>query len=147
VGTGWAWDAVAAAPGEYTIAVLVDPTDVDPNLTNNQASFTALVGPAVPTPKTIVRATRFVPAKPKAGRSVSVRVPVTKGSAGAVVAGVRCTAAIRGVALRGTAGSARGLARCTFRPPVSAKGRTLAGSVSFVTAGRRVTRKFAVALR
>lgn len=51
-----------------------------------------------------------------------------------------------GVKVKGGAKAASGLASCLFTTPKSAKGKTLAGSVSFRAGGQPFTKRFSVRL-
>jgi hypothetical protein len=53
-----------------------------------------------------------------------------------------CTGTLGGTRLRGTPRAARGKATCLYRAPLSARGETLRGTISFIVSGKRYVRHF-----
>lgn len=88
------------------------------------------------------------PTRPRAGRLVSVAVPVTAGGKPVDAGTVKCTAVVGGKQLRVAArGLNGGTAGCAWRLPASAAGKTLRGQVSVTTTGGAATRSFSVKVR
>ncbi len=145
----WLWDVVADVPGRYVLRAEIVQTSVsDPVPANNAASITVVVtasgggGAATVSASTI----RTTPAKPKAGAAVSATVRVTAGSAPVRPTGVTCTGSVGGGKLRATPRSGSGTATCVYRPPKSASGKTLRGTISFTARSTKFTRRFATKL-
>jgi hypothetical protein len=91
-------------------------------------------------------AVKLIPAKPKAGSLVSASVRVTAGGAPVRPTGIACAGTIGTAKLKGTGKATSGSATCSYRPPKSAKGKTLRGTVSFRARGTKFTRKFSARL-
>jgi hypothetical protein len=163
-GGGWYWDVVAPQPGTYSFrAEIVEATDTDPDPSNNSSEITIVVtdgggsggggsggggtgGGGGGSVSVAAGAANVTPSKPKAGSAVTASVRVSAGGSPVRPAGVACAGAIGPLKLTGTPRAASGAASCTFRTPRSAKGKTLAGSVSFRAGGKRFTKQFSVKL-
>jgi hypothetical protein len=167
-GGGWLWDVVAPQNGTYTFrAELYDLAQPDPVLANNSSTITLVVneeagggagsgggsggggsggGGSGGAAAVRAGAARLSPAKPKAGSVVVAAVRVTRGGAALRPSGVACSASIGKVRVKGTAKAGSGVASCGFRTPKSAKGNTLAGTVSFRAGGQRFAKRFSVRL-
>jgi hypothetical protein len=146
--SGWDWDVIAAQPGSYVLRAELTQTSVlDPNVANNSASATVVVNLAAP-PTAAVSASsvRLTPAKPRAGTVVTATVRVSVGGEAVRPSAVACSGAIGSVQQRGAPRAGMGTARCSYRPPRSAKGKTLRGSVSVTASGKRLTRRFSTRL-
>ena len=143
---GIGWDVVADQPGSYLVrAEITAASTVDPVLTNNSASVTVVVRPSTGGGGTVTvsaGAARVSPAKPKAGGVVSATVRVTANGAPVRPTGLACKATIGSRKLTGTKKAALGSAKCTYRTPKSAKGKTLRGSISFTARGKKFTKRF-----
>lgn len=146
--TGWAWDVVAAAPGSYVVrAKLLQSSPLDAHTANDSSSITIVVSDAVSATTISAGAATLTPTRPRAGSAFAATVRVTVGGLVVFPTGVRCSAAIGATKIRGVGERRAGSVRCGFRTPASARGKTIRGSVSFVTAGRRITRQFSAKLR
>lgn len=161
-GAGWFWDVVAERPGTYEITATVEPTDVDPDLSNNSETFRVEVaqpsgsggsggggsggGGGGGATAATASAAKVSPAKPRAGAAVSATVRVSAGGAPVKPSGVGCVGAIGTTKVRGIGKAASGSATCTFRTPRSASGKMLRGSVSFSARGTSFTKRFATRL-
>lgn len=151
---GWNWPVTAPGPGSYSYrAEIAQASDTDPELGNNASAITIVVSPAPPPPappptpaEPAAGPARVTPASPKAGSAVSASVRVTAGGAAIRPTAVACAGAIGTTRLRGTPRAASGSATCMYRPPRSAKGKTLRGSVSFTARGERFTKRFSARL-
>jgi hypothetical protein len=116
----WPWDD-APDFGSWTYTIVFAPT----------------LGPA-----------KVQPARPKAGRLVSVSVPVQAGGASVDTGTVKCSATVGGKRVRTVAsGLNAGAAGCSWRLPASTAGKTLRGAVTVVTAGGTATKTFSVKVR
>jgi hypothetical protein len=158
IGAGYLWDVVAERPGVYEITASAEPTELDPNLSNNTDTSRFEVTPASAPPaggggsggggsaSATAGAARLTPAKPRAGATVAATVRVTAGGAVIRPSGVACTASIGTTRLKGMPKAARGAATCTFRTPTAAKGKSLRGSVDFTARGQRFTKRFSATL-
>lgn len=150
---GWGWDVVADRAGSYLLRAEIIQTSVaDPDLSSNTASATVVVTePSLPPPPAPVlvsaSATRLSPAKPKAGSLVTATVRVTAGGISLKPGNVRCSGTVGGVKLAGKPRAAAGKATCAYRPPKTAKGKTLRGAISFNARGKRFTKRFSAKLR
>jgi hypothetical protein len=146
----WAWRVTAAGPGTYEVTASVEGEGPDPDTSNNTALFRFQVvssrgggGSA----KVSAGSVKLAPAKPKAGSTVVASVRVTKGGSPLRPTGVTCAASLGGVKAKGGPKAASGVASCVFKTPKSAKGKSLAGSISFRAGGSAFTKRFAVRLR
>jgi hypothetical protein len=140
-GLGWLWDVVADAPGSYVLkAELVESSASDPEPADDSSSVAVVVKEAATA--VTASAVKLSPAKPTAGSVMSARVAVS----GATPTGVICAGAVGSVRVTGTGRATVGAATCRYRTPRTARGKTLRGSVSFVAAGTRITRRFTVKL-
>jgi len=160
IGAGYVWDVVADRPGVYEITASVEPTEPDPDISNNADMFRFEV--VQPTSggggsggggsgggggvAASAGAVKLIPAKPKAGSLVSASVRVTAGGAPVRPTGLTCAATIGTTKIKGTGKTAAGSAACGYRTPTAAKGKTLRGSVSFRARGTKFTRKFSARL-
>lgn len=93
---------------------------------------------------------RMSPARPRAGRLFSVQMRLIRTDTGQLVRSgrVSCRATINRRAIRlASRGFRRGWARCAWRLPRSARGKTLRGSIRVRTLGVAVTRTFARRVR
>jgi hypothetical protein len=154
---GWNWDVVAERTGAFEITATVEPTEADPDTSNNRKTFAfevaATGGPggggseggggsrAVST-----GAVKLVPAKPRAGSTVVASVSVTRGGSPVRPTGVTCAASAGATKIKAEARSRSGLASCLFKTPRTAAGRVLAGSISFRAGGRAFTKRFSMRL-
>jgi hypothetical protein len=153
-GYGWVWDIVAAQPGSYILrAEIIGSSTADPVTSNNASSITVVVTPSGPTPSPepepeppSAGKVRLSPAKPKAGAAVAATVRVLAGGSPIRPTAVSCSGSIAGTKLKGSPKASRGTASCTFRPPRTAKGKSLRGSVSFTARGTRFTKRFSAKL-
>ena len=158
IGAGYLWDVVAEHPGVYEITASVEPTEPDPDVSNNTDTFRVEVtaAPAPPggsggsggggSASATASAARLAPAKPRAGATVAATVRVTAGGAAIRPSRVACAGSIGMIRLKGVPKAASGSAICTFRTPRAAKGKTLRGSVAFTARGQRFTKRFSATL-
>jgi hypothetical protein len=159
---GWAWDIVADQPGSYVLrAAIVEASEKDPDLSNNTVSVTVVVtgassgggggssgsGGTGDTAAAKASAVTLSPARPRAGSTVVASVRVTRGGSAVRPTGVTCTGSIGKTKVKGGARAASGVASCLFKTPKTAKGKALAGSVSFRAGGSAFTKRFATTLR
>ncbi len=130
-------------------------SDTDTNTADNVSSITIAVSEAAPGggsggtgggTAVTASAVRLSPARAKAGSTVVASVRVTRGGSPVRPSRVACTASLGGAKLKGSARAASGVASCLFRTPKSAKGKRLAGSVSFRAGGTAFTKRFAARL-
>ncbi len=143
----WLWDVVAARPGSYEIVATVDPTEPDPDPSDNMARFRfEVVQPAGGGATVTASAVKLKPAKPKAGSVVSASVRVSAGAAPVRPSRIACAGTLGAAKLQGTPRAASGSATCRYRTPKAAKGKTLRGSISFTARGKRFTKRFAAKL-
>ena len=148
VGGEWIWDIVAERPGFYEITASVEAEQPDPDLSNN--SFTSkleVVQPPTGEGGSVAASTvRLTPVKPKAGSAVTATVRVA--AAGTPVRPVRitCSGSVGGATLKGTPRAGSGSATCLYRPPKTAKGKTLRGTISFTAREKRFTKRFSTKL-
>jgi len=126
---------VAHAAGTYTVAVRITATShPDPDAGNNE--FTKEITVAVPAaPVTSGRAVAR-PTAPRAGRPYSLALPLARAGAVVTPGSVRCTATVGARRLAGTAARLSGRARCTWRIPRGASGRTLRAKLVATAGGR-----------
>jgi hypothetical protein len=160
IGAGYLWDVVADRAGVYEITASVEPTEPDPELSNNTDTFRFEVtqptsggggtggggsggGGAV---SASAGAVKLTPAKPRAGSLVTATVRVTAGGAPVRPTGLTCAGTIGSAKLKGTGKTASGSATCVYRTPKSAKSKTLRGSVSFIARGTKFTKRFSARL-
>jgi hypothetical protein len=151
----WRWDMRAAAAGSYTVMVTASSDEPDPNAQNNSGTLQFRVtsaappSPPPPPPPAAARAgaARVLPARPRAGGLVRARVTVTAGGSAITPSAVACAASVAGKKLRGTSRKTLGLAICSFRTPVDARGKVLRGSVRLTVRGQSLIRRFSVRLR
>lgn len=152
VASNWGiyWDIVADQPGSYLVrAEITEASTPDPVLANNSASVTVVVTQPSPGGGTVTvsaGAARVSPSKPKAGGTVSATVRVTANGAPVRPTGLACAGRIGAAKLKATKKAARGSAKCGYRTPKSAKGKTLRGSISFSARGKKFTKRFSAKL-
>ena len=89
------------------------------------------------------------PRRPKAGKSVTVSLAVTRSDTGRPIASgtVSCRVRTSGATVPAAGRVARGSAHCSFVVPSTAKGKVLRGTISVRTAGKIVARDFAFVVR
>lgn len=153
------FDVVAAQNGSYAYTgEIVSAADVDPVTTNNHSAITIAVNETTGggggggnsgggSAKVAAGSVKLSPAKPKAGSTVVASVRVTKGGSPFRPSGITCAASLGGMKAKGGPKAASGVASCLFKTPKSAKGKSLAGTISFRAGGSAFTKRFAVKLR
>ena len=152
IGVGWQWDVVADVAGTYAITATVQPTESDPDASNNRDVLQFQVLPAVGGggggggAAVAASAAKLTPKPVKAGSVVTASVRVTSGDGPVRPTGVTCTGTIGGAKVRGVPRAKSGAASCTYRTPVAAKGKTLRGTISLTVRGTRFLRRFATRL-
>jgi len=159
VGGGYIWDVVADQPGAYEVSASVEGEQPDPEAANNTSTFRFEVvqpstggspgagGGGSGGASVSASAVKLAPARPRAGSTVVASVRVTKGGSPVRPSAVACAATAGKTKLRGGPKSASGVASCLFKTPAGAKGKTLAGSLSFRAGGERFTKRFSTRLR
>jgi hypothetical protein len=151
-GVGFYWEVVAPQNGSYAYkAEIVDAADVDPVVSNNASSITIVVGETTggggtDTTSVTASAVKLSPTKSRAGSVVVASVRVTKGGSPVRPTGITCAASIGKVKTKGSPKATSGVASCLFKPPKSAKGKTMTGSISFRAGGAAFTKRFATKL-
>lgn len=156
IGAGYVWDVVADRPGVYEITASVEPTEPDPDLSNNTDTFRFEVvqptsggggtgggGGGATVSASVVK---LSPAKPKASSTVAATVRVTAGGAPVRPTGIACAGTIGSAKVKGTGKAASGTATCLYRTQRSAKGKTLRGTISFSARGTKFTKRFSARL-
>ena len=85
------------------------------------------------------------PRRPRAGRSFTVSLPVTRSDTGRSISSgnVDCRVRAAGVAVQATGRVARGSATCAFVVPRAAKGKVVRGTITVRVDGKVVARDFA----
>jgi len=147
VGGGYYWDVVADRLGSYEVTATVEPTELDPNLSNNTSTFRfEVVQPASGAAAVVASAAKLTPAKPKAGSLVTATVSVSAGGVPVRPMRVACTAQVGGATLKGAPRAASGSATCRYRTPRSARGKTLRGKISFTARSMMFTKRFSTRL-
>jgi hypothetical protein len=153
LGVGWSWQLVADRPGFYEISAAVEPTESDPDLSNNSTTFRFEVAPAASggagsgsSATVVASAVKLTPAKPKAGSLVAATVRVTVDRAPLRPSKVSCSGRLGTAALAGSPRARSGSATCSYRTPRTAKNKTLRGAVSFTARGKRFTKRFSTRL-
>jgi hypothetical protein len=154
-GTGYVWDVVADRAGTYEITASVEPTEADPDITNNSDTFRFEVvaggegggGGGGGGASVTASSAKLSPAPIRAGSIVTASVRIVLDGALVRPTRVTCAGAIGGTKVRGVPKATRGKAACTYRTPRTAKGMTLRGSVAFTARGERYVRRFAAKLR
>lgn len=104
-------------------------------------SYTVRLGPS----RLLAKSVSTTPARPQAGKRLSVRLAVTRDDTGALLSSgrVTCTARIGARPLKPSSqGFSRGRATCVFAIPPGTEGQSLRGLVNVAFAGRRVTKSF-----
>jgi Domain of unknown function DUF11 len=146
----WRWELRAAAPGSYTLTVTASSDEPDPNPQNNTGTlqFQVIAGTGGGGSITVkAGAARVVPDRPRAGAIMTASVRVTADGRAVRPSRVVCAATAAGRKVRGTPRAATGAASCSFRTPVSARGKVIRGAIRFTVGGRSFTRRFSVRLR
>ena len=89
------------------------------------------------------------PSRPRAGRSFTVSLPVTRSDTGrSITSGVvTCRALAAGAKVPATGRVAGGSARCAFLVPRGVKGKVLRGTISVRSGGKVVARGFSYVVR
>ena len=89
------------------------------------------------------------PRRPKAGKSVTVSLAVTRSDTGRRIASgtVSCRVRTSGATVPAAGRVARGSAHCAFVVPRTAKGKVVRGTISVRTGGKNVARNFAFVVR
>lgn len=116
-------------------------------LGEGHAGVSNQVIPRAPAAPAVAGAAKVAPAKPKAGAAVTATVRVTAGGAPVRPTKVTCAGSIGKAKVKGKPRAAAGSAKCVYKTPRAAKGKTLRGSVSFTARGKRFTKRFSVKLR
>jgi hypothetical protein len=142
------WNVVAAKLGRYTVkAAITGGSTPDPNLSNNSASVTVVVAKfSVGGGATTASKAKVSPAHPTAGSLVSATVRIIAAGPPVRPRALRCTGNLGRAKLSGTPRARSGTATCLYRPPHSAKGKTLRGVVSFTVGSTKFARRFSVRL-
>ncbi len=149
----WAWRVHADQPGTCAITGSVTAADPDPDLSNNATTFTLQVlaspggGGGGGGASVSASSVKLSPRSPKAGSAVVASVRVTRGGSPLRPSRVACSATVGKTKVKGGPKAASGVASCLFKTPAGAKGKTLAGSVSFGAGGQRFTKRFSAKLR
>jgi hypothetical protein len=150
------WGIVADAPGFYEVSGSVEGQRPDPDTSNNTRTFRFEVRPDTGGgggsgggggATVSASAAKLSPARPKAGSTVVASVRVTRGGSPVRPTRVACAASLGGKKAKGSARAAAGVASCRFPTPKSAKGKRLAGSISFRAGGRSFVKRFGTRLR
>jgi hypothetical protein len=89
------------------------------------------------------------PSRPRAGRRVTLALPVTRSDTGRAISSgtVECSIRLAGKPLTARGSVSRGAGRCTVALPASASGRALRGTIAVRSGGARVARSFAYVVR
>lgn len=164
---GWFWDVTAPQNGTYTFrAEITALSDTDTDSSNNASQITIVVdeqasgggggsggggsggggGGGSGAAKATASAVKLSPPRPKAGSTVVAAVRVARGGSPLRPSGIGCAASIGAAKVKGAPKSASGVASCLFKTPKSAKGKLLAGTVSFRAGGTAFTKRFAAKL-
>jgi hypothetical protein len=104
-------------------------------------SYNVRLGPS----RLLVKSFSTTPARPKAGKKVSVQLAATRNDTGKLLSNGRVTCAARAGAKPLKPSSERFVgtrATCAFAIPPNAKGQTLRGSIAIVFGGRMVSKTF-----
>jgi len=162
--SGWFWDVVAPQNGTYTLrAELTAVSDTDSDLSNNVSAITIVVNESTSgggeasggggsggggggTAAAKAGAVKLSPLRPRAGSTVVAAVRVARGGSPLRPSGIGCAASIGAAKVKGAPRSASGVASCLFRTPKSAKGKVLAGTVSFSAGGTAFAKRFVAKL-
>jgi hypothetical protein len=150
VGGGYYWDVVADHLGSYEVTATVEPTEPDPNLSNNTSTFRFEVVQPASSPgaaAAVASAAKLTPAKPRAGSLVTATVRVVAGGAPVTPARVTSTGQVGGATVKGTPGAASGSATCRYRTPRTAHVKALRGTISFTARSTMFTKRFSTRLR
>jgi hypothetical protein len=133
------WDVVADRPGTYTLHdSVVSSSTSDPDASNNAATVTVVVKPAL-----TATGLRLSPARPRAGSTLTARLGFTAGGQTVTPDSVNCTGAIAGAPVPAHATATPGAGSCAIHTPRNAGRKTLRGRISLSFAGTTITRRFA----
>jgi hypothetical protein len=153
--TGWIWDVAADQIGGYALrAEIVSASTSDPDVSNNSSNVTIVVteptggggGGGGGSVSASASAPKLTPATPKAGSLVAATVRVTAGGTAISPTRLACIGTVGGAKLTGAPRARPGSATCLYRPPKTAKGKLLRGTISFMARGTRFTRRFSARL-
>jgi hypothetical protein len=94
-------------------------------------------------------ATSATPAAPKAGATLVVRAPVTRGDTGGPLASgtVTCTVRVGTAAVKATGRVRNGVATCTMKIPKTAKGKMVRGTMKITLQGVSTAKTFSYRVR
>jgi hypothetical protein len=97
---------------------------------------------ALPVVKPVIRAPKASPAKPAAGKRLTVAFPVVRSDNGKplTIGKMVCDPSVQGKVISHAESFAKGVARLTFTVPKGAKGKLLKVKVTIKAAGRSATR-------
>jgi hypothetical protein len=143
------WNVVASQFGRYTVkAQIVGTSTPDPALSNNVASITVVVAEFTGggSGSTTASAVKIRPTTPKAGSVVSATVRISADGPPVRPTALRCTGTLSGAKLASTRRAGFGAATCLYRPPSSARGKTLRGAISFSVRSQKFLRRFSTKL-
>ena len=87
-------------------------------------------------------ASSYGAAMPEVGYVVTASVEISTRGPAARPTALRCAGKIGTTPLRGTARATKGQMTCTYRAPLSARGKTLRGTISFRWSGKHYVRRF-----
>jgi hypothetical protein len=120
----------------------------DPALSNNVAAVTVVIEEFIGggTRATTASTVEITPTKPKAGSLVSATVRIIADGPPIRPRALRCTGTLGGTRLGTTPRAGSGTATCLYRPPSSARGKTLRGAISFAVRSQKFTRRFSTKL-
>jgi hypothetical protein len=129
----------AVAAGSYVVKVSITSSGrPDPELRNNEITYAiTVVAPA----RSKITAGRVVssPPSPQAGKPYALTLPLTKAGEPVTPASVRCTATLQSQALKGVAARAPGKARCAWKIPAGAAGKTIRARITATAGGKTFT--------
>ena len=154
----WSWRVISAEPGNYVITASATSPEADPDLSNNSRTFAFQVAPPISGGGGGEWWWRWRQlgdgesgeALPSAAESRHVR----HGHGTADERRLRCAtepcdmcSESRDNDPQGQGQGGEGSASCTFKPPASAKGEGLHGTVTVSALGKTIRRTFSVGLR
>ena len=156
----WSWYVDADHTGQFEITADLEDTGPDPDTSNNTTVFRFQVVPeggggsggsggsggGSGRASASASAAKVNPAKPKAGSLVTATVRVTSDGSPVRPSDVACAASAGGAKVKGTGRAGSGSVTCSYRPPRSAKGKVLSGSVAFTAGDKRFTKRFSARL-
>lgn len=117
-------------------------SDVAPAFSAGLYRYEVKIAPA----RLVAKKLSTTPAKPKAGKSFTVRLTATRSDTGATIVNgeVDCTAKAGGKALKPKSEKfVGGQAVCVFQIPAGTQGKTLRGTIKITFEGKTLTRPFA----